>query len=160
MKSDGESVLASWELHCKNDFGTARFSAKTRREVIDILAEMLAEVPIDYEEAKNLKKEVIRILITKEGLKGTGKYKGWKEATETDFLASLYDIYNAKNLFTKAENQAQKNTAIKAHPLIDIWGKKKFGDAWGMNLIILANTPDSSLHNQFLNDMFGSGGKK
>jgi hypothetical protein len=160
MKADVDSILARWETHCKNDLGKARFSASTRKEILDVLAEMLSEVPIDYDEAKSLKKEVIRVLITKEGLKGAGKYKGWKESTEKDFLASLFDAYNSKNLFEKNTPQVNEVatkpvTHKEYHPLIDIWGKEKFKELWGGELRDLANQPESSLHDTFLDEFFG-----
>jgi hypothetical protein len=159
MKPDIQDIFVNWKQKCQTDFGKTRYSSLIRKEVIDILVDMLVEMSIDYDEAKNLKNQVTKILITKEGLVGAGKYKGWKQAVEDDFLSSLFEAYDSKNLFTKTPSITPKpqQPAIKNHPLIDAWGKQKFGELWDNSMIMMANLPDSSLHNLFLDEYFGDG---
>jgi len=163
MKPDIQDIFVAWKQNCQTDFGKTRFSSVTRKEVIDILVNMLADMSIDYDEAKNLKNQVIKTLITKDGLTGTGKYKGWKQAVEEDFIAILYEAYNSRNLSIKPLSDkgvqntlpgSQKQPEIQFHELIDIWGRGKFQDAWRGEIRVLANTPHTSLYHMFLDEFF------
>lgn len=158
-------IFESWRKSVNEGFGTSKFTAVSRQEVLEDLVQMLVEVKIPYGEAEMLKTNLKTFLVTKKGSTGSGNYKGWKEAVEGDFLRILYEVYKDKNLLPISEDQptsnnttsskpATNNDELERHPHIEMWGKAKFGEIWTDELSILTNTPDTSLHNMFLDEFY------
>jgi hypothetical protein len=166
MEELRDDIFNAWKnsLHAK--YGTGIYAAKGRQEPIEDLVAELLEMGISYEVAKGLKNKIKTALVTKNGLSSSNKnYQGWKENAENDFSSALYDVYRSKNLITVTEliPEKQPNTSSNSeplsvvserHPLIEIWGQNKFREAWCDKLSEATNTPDSSLHNLFLDEFF------
>lgn len=148
-----QGIFENWKRDF-NDLPVAtRFLASTRQEVLEDLAFQLAEKNIPLEEAERLIPQLKKCLITKNARdKQTKEYKSWPLNVEADYKRIVVSVYEGKGLLT-APTQIRCQE-IEAHPLIDLWGSQKFGDAWCNELKQLANVPDSSLHNMFLDEFF------
>lgn len=161
MDSILDGIFESWKKDLYENIGQVRFSANGRKEPLYNLVDMLVEKNIDYNDAHALSHKIKGCLVTKKGSLGTGNYKNWKENVESEFKAILYEAYNAKGLIPIEESKTPTSTKYEPlsvvserHPLIEIWGKNRFGEAWCEELEVLTNTPDSSLHNLFLDEFF------
>ena len=76
-----------------------------RQEHLETLAFMFTDSGIDYNAACGFKNDVVMILTTKEGRKGKGRYKMWKETVLRDFDAIFLEHY-------KILEEKEQNTCI------------------------------------------------
>jgi hypothetical protein len=159
-------VFEAWKKNISESLGKSRFLARSRQDALGELVDMLIEEKVSYDDALKLKNNLKNCLVTKKGLTGGGNHKGWKEAVENDYLRILYESYKHKNLLPLPHVGGASQNASKAnfeanrvvsnlHPLMEIWGKQKYGEVWNEELAALVGTPDTSLHNLFLDEMFG-----
>jgi len=160
MSSD--EVFLAWKMAVKN-LGKARFNADERREQLDLLCEMFFERGIDIDEAKSYRRKVVDFMVTKEGQKGNGRHKGWKEATEEDFIGNLALHYqNSMEIVNKISTKMEVNTLygygeyIERTPLIVAWTKYKYKNRWSESICLEAHKVDSSLWTLFKQEVIYS----
>jgi hypothetical protein len=167
VKFDADDIFNKWKMLTDEDLGKERFTYKKRREALEDLSRMLFEAKISFEDSKLLLRKVKDFLVTIEGSKGSGKYKGWKENVESEylgFLASIYSTLNTtpsdptdpslKNDSIDKNETTETPKEIELNPIIRKWGQVKFGLIWCRELEIIANTPTSSVHYDFLDEFF------
>jgi hypothetical protein len=165
-----EYVFAGWVAYLRTELGTGRFrGGANRTELLTTLVQDLVTAGASEEDAKNLKHKVVSELVTMEGIKGTGKHKNWKENVVAEYLGCVYNTYkqdtqdnnkgsnNAINTTNNHNTVTLTNNLVskEQQTIIDVWGKKKFGELWQGKIIELAYTKESSLQNQFLDEFFG-----
>lgn len=156
-----KEVFIAWKTGCQVDVGKARYTASERLEQLDMLCEDFMDNGIDYEEAKTFKKDFVDFVVTKEGMKGNGQYKGWKEQAAENFDGLLIRWYNGE--FKKAEtvvttrerrpNDYGKGDYMVRMPIIVAWSKQRFGMNWTESLCLEAHKICSSLNNMFLEEV-------
>lgn len=144
IKSTAEDIFLHWQKNTE-DLGKVRFLAEYRTELLEELCSSLKTYKIDYDDAKFLKKKVVRHLVTEKGMKGNGKYKNWKEYVENEYLKCLALYYSSD--FDKDEEAKEEVKSIKRNKvtkidnyggedfmhrdsLIVAWSKDKFKDRW------------------------------
>jgi hypothetical protein len=160
-----DGLFESWKRDLNENFGKAKYLSRTREEALQDLVDRLVEDGVPYEDALGLRFKIKEALVTKKGFTGAGNYKGWKECVENDFKRIMYETYKENNILPVSELQPQKEIVnnsnnlqseeqTEIHPLVDFWGQRRFGSQWCEDLRVLANTPDTSLHNLFLDEMF------
>lgn len=105
----GQQVFNLW---AENTFehGVDRFFSKNRDGILEDLINSFIDFGVNYNTAIGFTKKLIDILVTKEGKKGQGKYKRWKEDVEREYSAMLLEIYSSRNLPILVEDIEYKNT--------------------------------------------------
>jgi len=153
IQYSAEDTFVMWK-HEMKEIGKARYTARERVEGLQLLAEMFFKHGVELEESKFFKKRVTEFLVTKEGMKGNGKYKFWKERTEEDFLASLLVQYQDKAEIVNETTNKKVVRKIEHYdgadymdrtPLMVAWTKYKFKDNWTEALCLDAHKVGSSL---------------
>ena len=161
-----DDLFLLWKKQVK-EIGKSRYTSAERKEQIDLLCELFYKHNIDLDEAKLYKRKVVELLVTKDGMKGNGKYKGWKENTEEDFDATLISWYQGEfeviNDTTKIKELKKEqsigygnNGHIERHRIIVAWTKHKFGDNWSESICLEAHRVGSQLWVMFEKEVFYS----
>lgn len=157
FKMTPEDVFILWKNTAK-DIGKARYTSIERLEQLDVLAEMFVERGIDIDDARIFKKKVVEFLVTKEGMKGNGRYKGWKERTEEDFLSSLLVRYQDKAEIINDTTNLKVTRKVEYYggadymertPLMVAWSKYKFLNLWSEAICLETHKIGSALWIQF-----------
>tara|TARA_R100000951_G_C2628563_1_gene176872 strand:- start:158 stop:715 length:558 start_codon:yes stop_codon:yes gene_type:complete len=162
----GDEVFISWKSQVK-EIGKVRYTAVERKEQLDELCEMFLEFGVDFDEAKSYKKRILEFMVTKEGMKGNGKHKGWKEATEEDFVGLLVGWYRGdfqvvndtkltKKAITKKIEYYGGLDYMDRTPLMVAWTKHKFKDNWSEAVCLEAHKIGSSLWRAFGKEVLSS----
>jgi hypothetical protein len=158
-KMSGDEVFIMWKGLVK-EIGKARYTAVERKEQLDELCEMFHKFGVDVDEAKSYKKKIIEFMVTKEGMKGNGRHKGWKEATEEDFISNLMGYYSGEFKVVNDTKLTKKNVTKKIEyyggldymdraPLVVAWSKQKFKDKWSEAICLEAHKIGSPLWQAF-----------
>ena len=126
-----KQLLNAWHKDLR-DNQEDRYKYKDREEHIEKLIKMFVIAKVEYDEAAAQKRKVQEILVTKEGMKGKGKYKGWADNVAKDFdlmLDQYYvnvDISNVKPLEDR-EKAPEWMFASDPDDRIKNWVTKKYG---------------------------------
>jgi hypothetical protein len=162
-KMTSEEVFLLWKKEAK-EVGKIRYTAIERREQLDLLCEMFLKFGVELDDAKFYKRKVVDFMVTKEGQKGNGKHKGWKEATEEDFLTNLIayyqgdmEIVNDTQYTVKGKNLYYSNADyLDRNKLIAAWTKNKYGDRYSESLCLEAHKIGSVLWQLFEKEVMQS----
>lgn len=164
-KLTADDVFRMWKVETK-ELGANKYAATERVELIDMLCELLRKYGIDIDDARFLKKKVIEVLVTKEGMKGSGKYKGWKETTENEFLDNLlvyyvddFEIVNSTEQIKNSKSRNQYYGEIgymDRTQLIVEWTKFMFKKKWTESICLEAHKIGSSLWLLFEKEVMNS----
>lgn len=165
-KMTSEEVFIYWKSLAK-EVGKVRYTATERVEQLDLLCEMFREKGVDYDEAKSYLKKVIEFMVTKEGMKGNGKHKGWKEATREDFVGMLTKYYNGEFQVVNDTKLTKKSMTTKVEyyggvdymnrtPLVVAWTKHKFKDNWSESICLEAHKVGGPLWRAFGKEVLAS----
>lgn len=154
---NADMIFKSWFANVKNNYDI-RYIRKERPELIEELVTTFYNIKIPYDEAIFFKKRVVNALTTKEGRKGNGKHKGWKENVEEDFELILAKVYvniekSDKDNVTDVNAKINK-VLIPEDEWIKAWLKDNFGENYPKGLDKLAHTVGSSLNIDFMKDVF------
>jgi len=84
-----DDIFMNW----KSGLDVDRFTYENRSESIDSLVQSLYDHGTPMDDALFLRNRVIATLVTKEGMKNTGKYKGWKDNVSSDFEECVSRVY-------------------------------------------------------------------
>ena len=161
-----EELFNVWFDKVTKEYQFGRFLFNNRAEILEVLLESFRDNNISVDEARVYKNRVISTLVTKEGSKGQGKYKGWKETVSKDFDVMLVEMYESvikPELKEETKQDSSQSTLmemikkpIPKQPLIDIWGKVAFGNMWNEQMSNEAHTFGTALFNTFFNDVMKS----
>jgi hypothetical protein len=165
-----EDIFLYWKRNTK-DIGKARFTAIERIEQLDYLCELFKQHDVSYDDALSLKRQVVEFMVTKEGQKGNGKYKGWKENTEEDFKGTLLIYYNneigivdqnkSKNITDTSAGIQQNQTYgdsnyMERDEIITAWSKDKFRCDWSESICLECHKICGPLWNMFCTEVLES----
>jgi len=161
-----EECFLNWKSLAK-EVGKVRYTATERVEQLDVLCEMFRKHGVDYDEAKAYGKKVIEFMVTKEGMKGNGKHKGWKEATKEDFVGILTGYYNGEFQVVNDTKLTKKSMVQKVEfyggadymsrtPLVVAWSKHRFKDKWTEAICLEAHKIGSPLWQMFDKEVMSS----
>lgn len=150
MKFYGSEVFNHWKSWVSDNYQTSRFLRDSRDEIISELFTMLTEAGVDHEDARNYKSEVIKFLVTREGSKGTGKYKGWKENVEMAFDSIFVETFIEKQPIKEVIQPPKE--VIEQDPIIKLWGIERFGVNWNDKMELEARVIGSPMFNLFYQD--------
>lgn len=155
-KLDSDEVFARWLADVRVD-SSKRYTRAHRKEHLAALMGYLKMHDIPQDDAQFLKRKVVEALVTKEGMRGQGKYKNWKENTEEDFDDLIQHTY-VPALSVKIE---PVKSAQGYDPVLVKWCKQRFGDSVGEELIKAAHQPLHMLWCMAINETFNrnTGGK-
>ena len=137
-KLTADQCLASWKYNIEKNNPTSRFLKKERAEMLEELVTLLYEQGIDYDEASWLKKEIRKFLVTRKGSKDSGKYRGWGDNVEKEYIGCLTNFYKED---TKVRNSSKveisKTTehydSARYMPRLDVivaWTKHIYQNQW------------------------------
>lgn len=164
-KMTADEVFLAWKVLVK-EIGKARFNADERREQLDMLCEMFFERGVDIDEAKMYKRKIVEFMVTKEGMKGNGRHKGWKETTEEDFIGNLAMYYKEEMDIVNDTTHMNKATKINEiyggrdymdrTALIVAWSKHKFKSRWSEAICLEAHKVGSQLWTMFKKEVINS----
>ena len=79
-----DEIFRAW-LALIRQSESSQYLYRDRKEHLEHLMEMLVAQGIDRLSASSLERKVIEGLVHSEGMKGQGRYKGWKENVKNDF---------------------------------------------------------------------------
>lgn len=160
-----EEVFILWKHEVK-EIGKARYTAEERREQLDLLSEMFYEKGIEFEEAKSYSRRVVEFMVTKEGQKDNGRYKGWKKNTEEDFLSNLLAYYQGQFKAVNDTTHINKKTKkleyygakgyLDRTPIIVAWTKHKFKKRWSEAICLETHKVGTPLWQLFKQEVFDS----
>jgi len=138
-KADPEKVFTHWKNSVNKELGKSRYTQKDREEPLAELCEQFFIYKIDYEVAQTFGKKVLEFMVTNEGRKGQGKYKGWSKSIIDEFESNLFEYYRETlNLDTRevvkyeARGKETYGTVryMDRQSLIVAWSKMKFDENW------------------------------
>lgn len=161
------------------DSGTDRFLAKNRDDLIAQLIDVFAEGGVNYNTAITFAKELQTVLVTAEGKKDTGKYKGWKNTVEEEYRSLLITIYQDKKLPIRVEDADNAGLAVvgprevitetviieptygdsqhlKQRAIISAWAKHRFDYFYNSQLDLLAHRIGHELNVMFQKEVLKS----
>lgn len=142
-------IINKW-LYILKQEGGVRYLYRERKEHIEALISWFKQSGVSLEEAKTVKNQVLRSFITEEGIKGKGKYKGWKENILFDFDTILANYYVDFNQEKKVEKE--NPFYLKDDEIIKEWVVDKYGDYY--NLIKETQTVGSDLFFKFVEEKY------
>lgn len=144
---DAREIFTIW----RNDLdGTERFLYKERKENIENLVNDLYNAGASIEDVRFLKNEVLVSLITKEGMKNTGKYKGWKDNVINDFDDVVTAVYLTNTLDSIRDlNTINSRHYIEMNDQIIDWLYDTYNYV-SREMLVEAHNPSSFLNNIFL----------
>lgn len=163
-KLSAEQVWIRWKTFCEKDVGKARYTAVERLEQLDALCDDFRSNGVSFEEASDYKKKFVEFVVTREGMKGNGQYKGWKEKSAEQFDGVLLGYYSGEfettshtdmkdmkkqQLYDTSEYMARTN-------LIVAWTKYKYQDKWSEAICLEAHKIGSTLWNMFKKEVIFS----
>ena len=162
---EADEVFIMWKGLVK-EIGKARYTAVERKEQLDELCEMFSKFGVDVDEAKSYKRKVIEFMVTKEGMKGNGKHKGWKEATEEDFISNLMAYYQGEYQSSDTSNLKPSKVGdvhyygslsyMVRTPLMVAWSKHKFKNKWTESICLETHKVGSPLWQLFDKEVINS----
>lgn len=164
---NADEVFLYWKSLAKI-VGKVRYTSTERQEQLDVLCELFKKHDTDFDEAKSYKKKIIEFMVTKEGMKGNGKHKGWKEATEEDFIGILTGWYSGDFTVVNDTTEIKRNMDKKNDedygtldytfrtPLIVAWTKHKFKHRWTESICLEAHKVGGPLWQLFDKEVMNS----
>lgn len=156
IKMTAKEILLVWAKSVNEQYDRTKFFSRNRNEILEDLVIDLFDNDIDIEEAKNLKYDIIKSIVHKEGRKGTGQFKDWTKNVESDFLTILLEYYNSNIKANKITKEYGSDDFLKRSDIITAWAKDRFGLAWNEELNLLSHQYNSQLLTQFEIDVFDS----
>lgn len=151
-EASAREVLNKWKFFLSQN-QDIRYKRKERIDLITHLAELCLEYNIPKEDALLLKRDVVNSLVTKEGMKGHGKYSDWKQNAAEEFDMIFSDLYlpdpkpQQKSISTQDDR-----LFIPEDMLIKKWIAHKFPFV-SNEMIREAHLPGSCLNIAFLEDL-------
>lgn len=160
-------TLNSWKKAVDKKYGTGKFLWKDRDVVLDSLAEMLKERSVSLEDALSLKYVVTKFLVTTQGLKGTNKHKGWKEAVEIDFDAAIMAQYPPETdpnapiktivkSFEPVKEEYGVYPYLPQNAIITAWAQDRFGEVWNEKINLEAHKHWGKFNEDFRREVMDS----
>lgn len=156
-----EDVYNKWlyELDALNRYD--RYAYSERRNHIDLLVQMFYNAGISISDAKLYKKKVIKALVTKAGQANKGKFKGWSDTVERDFLYLVANRYIDDEEFKSEKKDKKINISddfsyIPETKDITDWVINKFGENGTKDLVRETHRIQSKLHIDFLEELYNN----
>lgn len=165
-----EQVFIQWKVFCEKDVGKARYTSDERLEQLDMLCGDFFKYGIPLDDAMDYKRKFVEFVVTREGMKGNGKHKGWKEKSAEQYegiLTGYYDgtfkVVNDVGSVTIVNETAKATKQDYGHGdymvrMTDIvlWSKHKFGKSWSESICLEAHKVASSLNDKFVEEVLES----
>lgn len=145
-----EIVFNAWAKRLK-DKGISRFLKSERQELIEDLVDLFYKNKIDIETAQLYKNKVKELLVTLEGKKGKGKYKGWNENVVIDYDAVLSEYYLEQE--NKTKEKPSDINILPENELINEWGQKRFGELFNQEISLMCHTIGHIYNRDFQNEV-------
>ena len=159
-------IFNRWSHDTSERLGKNRFLSAYRDEILSELIDALIEFEINYNTSLDLTKKIVDFLVTKEGKKDQGEYKGWKDDVTKEYSAILLSTYDNKGLPIKIESEEVKIVYeqqiavsdygdfqhIPHNEMITAWAKQKFSIFYNEQLDLLSHRVWSDLNTLFLRE--------
>jgi hypothetical protein len=158
-KADPKTIFNAWKSDIEEKYGQRRFTSQMRDEIIGILFENFLEFGIELDDAKRFAGDVEKFMVTQEGAKGKGRYKGWTDNVEKDFDTALVNYYR--------DNMVPGNRSIVTedygnhpfmprNPVMTAWAQDRFGIAWNEKINLLVHRQGHRFCQEFQLDVLDS----
>lgn len=165
-KMSSDECYIYWKSLAK-EVGKVRYTSIERIEQLDVLCELFRKHGVDYDDAKSYKRKVVEFMVTKEGMKGNGRHKGWKEATEEDFVGILTGYYNGEFEVVNDTTATKQTKTRKVEyyggidymdrtPLMVAWTKHRYKKNWTESICLEAHKIGSPLWQAFDKEVINS----
>jgi len=153
-KYSSDDIFNKWLGGLNRENITEKYKYSERKRYIQDLADLLKSGGVDFDEAKILRTQVLNTLTTREGRKGSGKYKDWKNNVLNDFDQIIADTYIDLDKNVDSDSDIKIDAAtIEIDELIKEWVLKKYdGNEYIMKK---AHDPSSFIYIEFIKDTFG-----
>ena len=133
---DEFECLRLWLADLRQDI-SSQYLFDERKEHISDLMLLFTTNNIAQDDAQMMKNKVVEALVTKDGMRGNGKYKNWKQNAENDFDDAIQLTYVKPHVKTITSLK----TAQGYDPRIVKWAKDKYGAHVGDEFIKAAHQP-------------------
>lgn len=167
-----------WARSIIDGYERERFSAENRDDCIIDLVNIFIDGGVSYNTVHGYAPKLVKILVTKEGQKGMGKYKGWPEAIVRNYDLLLLEKYEDRGLPIRVEKdksvtmteQAELSklptVTYKTQPtygddehleytdVISSWAKDRFGIVYNKELDLLAHKIGHKFNIEFQSEFF------
>ena len=147
---DIHAIFKRWVADIRSD-ADGRYSYRNRTKHIELLIGYFKQHGVDQDSAQSLKRKVVEILVTPEGMRGKDKHKGWKENTENDFDDAIQMAYVPGVSTLKVEHL---KGAHGFDPNVVAWAKNKFGKNVDEEILKACHQPMNVYQLMFINDFF------
>jgi len=168
-----DQVFTQWKTFCEKDVGKVRYTSEERLEQLDFLCEMFVKFGVPFDDAMDYKRKFVEFMVTREGMKGNGKHKGWKEKAGENFEGILLGFYDGtfkvvndvgaisiKNEVKTEKQEYGHSDYMIRMPIIIAWSKNKFGESWSESICLEAHKIASSLNSIFVREVIDSNWSK
>jgi len=173
-----QELCNTWQASMSKE-GTGKYCYENRGEFLQDLVNILIEGGVNYNAAIELTSLVPKALVTKEGEKGLGKYKGWVEAVKSEYRVMILEMYQEKNLPINVEDANDAGLAVvgprevitetviieptygdnqhlKQRAIITAWAKHRFDYFYNSQLDLLAHRIGHELNVMFQKEVLKS----
>jgi len=155
-KLSAKECVKRWGAGLREDRAKL-YKQDERKKHLKTLMQYFKTNDISHFQANAVQKEVIDVLVTKEGQKGKEKYATWKPNAIQDFEDAVQIAY-VDGVSEEAEQQAQpmkKSWNYTVMPDIMAWLKYKYGPNVKQAIIDAAHTPGHEIRYKFYEEVFG-----
>lgn len=168
-KLTAEQVFVLWKTEVEQEVGKARYTSTERLEQLDALCESFVKYQIEFDDALMFKRKFIEFVVTREGMKGNGRYKGWKEKADENFEGILVRWYAGEFQISEPLMKTKKEQKLEHYgvgdymirmPMIVEWSKNKFKTSWTEGICLESHKVASTLNNMFVEEVLESNWSK
>lgn len=155
-KYSSDDIFNKWQGELVRENPTEKYKYSERKDYIQDLADLFKAGGVEFDEAKMYRTQVLNALTTREGRKGVGRYKGWKENVLSDFDQIMADTYVEIDLEKNVDSDGNLKVSavtIEIDELISEWVMKKYGG--NKYIMQKAHDPSSLVFIEFIKDTFG-----
>lgn len=167
--SSSEDIFNKWLGYLRTDGQDIRYLHRDRPDILSDLISQFVAGGISHDDAKDYKSQIVIALTTEEGRKGKGKYKGWKNHVEQDYITILATFYvetvelseedDLRGRDLNTSTIGSKPDLTRYHPdnaVITEWAKDKYGQDWTPELNKEAHLIGGIYNLQFQREVFES----
>lgn len=171
-------LFITWKQEM-GDVGVEKFLAKNRDNLIIQLIHVFIEGGVGYNTAVEFAREVNTVLVTKEGKKDAGKYKGWAKTVEEEYRSMLITEYQLRKLPIRLEDADNAGLTVvgprevitetviieptygdsqhlKQRAIITAWAKHRFDYFYNSQLDLLSHRIGHELNVMFQKEVLKS----
>lgn len=162
IQLSAEQVFVAWKNYVSKEIGKLKYTQEERLEILEELCMNYRKYGVAYDDAEFLRKKFMEFVVTKEGMKGNGRYKGWKERALEDYDSCLIKYYDEDIEQVEVEKPKEMGKSkedygifpyLPRNVVVVDWSKRKFGDSWSESICLECHKICSDFNNLFCDEV-------